>query len=513
MNTRAADGAPPPNHSERGRFSRIGLVLGTLAILATLVIEAPEGLSEPAWRLIGVTLMMACWWVTEALPIPVVALAPLTLFPVLGIASISETGGPYGHRVVFLLMGGFIIALAMQKWGLHRRIALSVVARVGGGPRRVVAGFMLPTAFLSMWMSNTAATAMMVPIGLSVISFFYDEAGGGAEAKRRNFACALMLAIAFAANVGGMSTIIGTPPNAVLAGVMSETFGYEIGFVEWLVIGLPVTCVMLPIIWFVLTRVAFNVPMNTGTDHHGLLQTELHKLGRISRAETTVGITLITVAILWLMRRHISEIAPFAGINDTSISIAGAIALFLLPVGRGKDGQRVFALDWQTVTKMPWGVLVLLGGGFSLAAAIRATGLAAWIGDQTAIIGVLPTLAVVAVSVLIVVYLTEINSNTATTATFVPILAAVAISLGENPLLLCFPAALAASAAFMLPVATAPNATVFASGHVPIASMVRAGMILNPLAALVIVIVTWFLLGPALGVIPGELPDWAQVTN
>lgn len=506
-----AEAGPAAARSERGPYANLGLVLGAAAVLLTLATDAPAGMPETAWRLVGVTFLMACWWVTEAVPIPATALAPLVLFPVLGIASIAETGGPYGHRVVFLLMGGFMIALAMQKWGLHRRIALNVVARVGGGPRRVVAGFMIPTAFLSMWMSNTAATAMMVPIGLSVLAIYRDERDPSGGAGHAGFACALMLAIAFAANVGGMSTIIGTPPNAVLAGVMSETFGHEIGFLDWFLVGFPVTLVMLPLIWLTLTRIAFRVPVQADARHGEVVREQLRGLGSLSRAEATVALTLVAVAALWLGRRQLAGLAPgLAGINDTSIAIAGALALFLLPVGRGADGGRMFALDWQTVMRMPWGVLVLLGGGFSLAAAIRATGLAAWIGDETTALGVLPTVAVLGVAVLLVVFLTEINSNTATAATFIPILAAVAVSLGENPLLLCIPATLAASAAFMLPVATAPNATVFASGLVPIGAMVRAGLLLNPIAIVVVVALGWFLLGPTLGVVPGELPDWAR---
>lgn len=510
MTPDAAAAGPDAARGERGPYARLGLVLGAAAVLLTLVTEPPAGMSGDAWRLVGVTFLMACWWVTEAVPIPATALVPLVLFPVLGIASISEAGGPYGHRVVFLLMGGFMIALAMQKWGLHRRIALNVVARAGGGPRRVVAGFMIPTAFLSMWMSNTAATAMMVPIGLSVLAIYGEERASPGGAGNAGFACALMLAIAFAANVGGMSTIIGTPPNAVLAGVMSQTFGYEIGFLEWFLVGLPVTLVMLPLIWLVLTRVAFRVSADADGRHGETVRDQLRGLGPLSRPEATVALVLAAVAALWLGRRHIAGLAPgLAGVNDTSIAIAGALALFLIPVGRDAGGGRTFALDWETATRLPWGVIILLGGGFSLAAAIRGTGLAAWIGEQTTALGVLPIVAVLAITVALIVFLTEINSNTATSATFVPILAAVAVSIGENPLLLCIPATLAASAAFMLPVATAPNATVFASGLVPIGAMVRAGLVLNLIAIAVIVILGLFLLGPTLGVVPGEVPDWA----
>ena len=486
----------------------MGFALGVLAVLLTLVLEPPEGLGVPAWRLVGVTLLMACWWITEAIPIPATALVPLALFPVLDIASIREAGEPYGHRVVFLLMGGFMIALAMQRWNLHRRIALNVVSRVGGGPRRIVAGFMLPAAFLSMWISNTAAATMMVPIGLSVLAMFQQDPGMSDRGKTA-FGCALMLGIAFAANVGGMSTLIGTPPNAVLAGVLQETFGYQVGFVEWLAIGLPMTVVFLPLIWVVLTRVCFPVPGGSAAHHHARLAADTRALGPLSRAEITVLLTLLVTALLWLTRRTLNELAPTLAINDTSIAVCGALALFLLPVGRDAEGRREFALDWATAMRLPWGVLLLLGGGFSLAASIKATGLAAWIGDSTVVVAVLPLIGLLFLVTLLIVLLTEINSNTATTATFIPVLAAVAVSIGENPLLLCIPATFAASAAFMLPIATAPNAVVFASGHVPSSAMLRAGLFLNPLATLVIVTLAWFLLGPALGVVPGELPDWA----
>ncbi len=483
-------------------------MLGALAVLLTLTVEPPEGLTVPAWRLVGVVVLMACWWISEAIPIPATALVPLALFPLLGITSVSDAGEPYGHRVVFLLMGGFMIALAMQRWGLHRRIALNVVSRVGGGPRRVVAGFMLPAAFLSMWISNTAAATMMVPIGLSVLALFQQDPGMR-DRDKSAFACALMLGIAFAANVGGMSTLIGTPPNAVLAGVMQETFGYQIGFAEWLAVGLPMTIVFLPLIWIVLTFVCFAVPGGGGAHHLERIAADTRALGPLSRAEITVLLTLLVTALLWLGRRTLNELAPGLGINDTSIAVCGALALFLIPVGRDAEGRREFALNWATAMRLPWGVILLLGGGFSLAAAIKSTGLAAWIGDGTTAIAVLPVLGLLFLVTLLVVLLTEINSNTATTATFIPVLAAVAVSIGENPLLLCIPATFAASAAFMLPIATAPNAVVFASGHVPSSSMLRAGLVLNPLATLVIVALLWFLLGPALGVVPGEFPDWA----
>ncbi len=472
------------------------------------MVEPPDGLAVPAWRLVGVALLMACWWISEAIPIPATALAPLALFPVLDIAPIRAAGEPYGHRVVFLLMGGFMIALAMERWGLHRRIALNVVARVGGGPRRMVAGFMLPAAFLSMWISNTAATTMMVPIGLSVLAFFRHDPEIGEQGKAA-FACALMLGIAFAANVGGMATLIGTPPNAVLAGVMQDTFGYQIGFVEWLTVGLPMTLVFLPLIWVVLTRVCFAVPAAGASRHQARIAADSRALGPLSRGELTVLLVLLATASLWLARRSINELSPEFAINDTSIAMCGALALFLLPVGRDADGQRAFALDWATAMRLPWGVILLLGGGFSLAAAIKSTGLAAWIGAGTAAVAILPIVGLLFLITILIVLLTEINSNTATTATFIPVLAAVATSIGENPLLLCIPATFAASAAFMLPIATAPNAVVFASGHVPSAAMLRAGLVLNPLATLVIVAVAWFLLEPALGVVPGELPDWA----
>ncbi len=499
---------PSKRNPERGRFAAAGLVLGVIAVITPLVIDPPEGLPLPAWRLVGVTLLMACWWISEAVPIPATALVPLALFPLLGIASIQDTGGPYGHPVVFLLMGGFIIALAMQRWDLHRRIALNVVARVGSGPRRVIAGFMLPTAFLSMWMSNTAAATMMVPIGLSVLAIFQDDEEISSRGKAA-FACALMLGIAFSANVGGMATLIGTPPNAVLAGVMQETFGYEIGFVEWSTIGLPVTLVFLPLIWLVLTRVCFAVPAASSSHHYEQIAADARALGPLSRAEITVLVTLVVTALFWLTRRTWNDLVPWLPINDTSIAICGALALFILPVGRNSEGQREFALDWNTALRVPWGVILLLGGGFSLASAIKSTGLATWIGDAATIVAVLPVIGLLVIIALLIVFLTEINSNTATTATFIPVLAAVAVSIGENPLLLCIPATFAASAAFMLPIATAPNAVVFASGRVPSAAMLRAGLVLNPLATVVIVALTWFLLGPTFGVVPGEFPDWA----
>ena len=452
----------------------------------------------------AVAVLMALCWITEALPIPATALLPLVLFPLLGVADINAAAAPYAHRLVFLFMGGFMIALAMQKWNLHRRIALMIIARVGTGPASIVGGFMLATALLSMWVSNTATTLMMLPIGLSVIQLL----GSGEQRARSpgadNFAIALMIGIAYGASLGGVGTLIGTPPNAFMAGFMEKTYGVEIGFAQWLLIGLPLVAVMLPLTWALLTRLVFPVGGAGATNGGAVIGDALRAMGPISRGERIVLAVFIATALAWIFRPLIAGAVP--GLNDSTIAMAGALILFVIPVDL-KAGR--FALDWDWAKRLPWGILILFGGGLSLAGAIKATGLAAWIGAGTAGLAGLSVLLIVLAVTVMIILLTELTSNTATTATFLPIVAAVAIGLGENPLLLVVPAALAASHAFMMPVATPPNAIVFASGHVTIPQMASAGVWLNLIGVVVITGFAYSVVLAVLGIEPGVLPDWA----
>jgi solute carrier family 13 (sodium-dependent dicarboxylate transporter), member 2/3/5 len=468
--------APPPARR------RYGLVAGALLFAGLLLLQPPAGLDPPAWRTAAVAVLMATWWMTEAAPIAITALLPLVLFPILDIAGIDATAAPYANPVIFLFLGGFMIAQAMQRWGLHRRIALNVIRATGTEPRRLIAGFMLAAAFLSMWVSNTAVAVIMLPIGLSVIELARRPgAPGSTTPAGGRFGVALMLGIAYATSIGGVATLIGTPPNALLAGFMAETYGTTITFARWLTIGLPLSAVMLPVTWLVLTRLVYPPDIAELPGGDALIAGELDRLGPRSAGETAVAFVFVGAATAWIARPLLVRGLP--GISDAGIAIAAAIALFLLPTNL-RRGE--FALDWESARRLPWDVLILFGGGLSLAAAISGTGLAAWIGHALSALGALPIFLVLLIVTSLVVFLTELTSNTASAATFLPILAALALAIGVEPLLLAAPVALAASCAFMLPVATPPNAIVYGSGYVTIPQMARAGIALNILFSLAI---------------------------
>lgn len=449
---------------------------------------------------------MAIWWISEALPIPVTALLPVVLFPVLGVGSIADTTAPYANPLIFLFLGGFLIAIAMERWDLHRRIALRTIAFVGTSPRRIIGGFMIAAAFLSMWISNTATAMMMLPIGLSVVALARANAGSQ-SAQVGGFAVALMLSIAYACNIGGMGTLIGTPPNALLAGFLVETYGVDVGFAQWMGMGVPLVLVGLPLAYVVLTRWLFTLDAVELVGGAALVRRELERLGRLSRAERLVGGVFATVALLWITRPLLSTVVP--GLSDAGIAVFGGVVLFFLPVDLAK-GQ--FVLDWEAAQQLPWGVLLLFGGGLSLAAAVERTGLATWIGEALSVVGGLPLLLTVMIVTAAIILLTEVTSNTATAAAFLPIMASVAVGIGENPFLLVVPVALAASAAFMLPVATPPNAVVFGSGDVTIPEMARAGVWLNLLFVLLITLAAYVLVPFVFGVELGVVPDWASAS-
>ena len=497
------ESSPSGDVAGAGGYGKAGLVIGALAFGLMLWIPVPAGLEPAAWRAAAVVVLMAVWWITEAIPIPATALIPLVLFPLLGVADIGASAAPYAHKLVFLFLGGFMIALGMQRWNLHRRIALHLIGLVGRRPAGIVGGFMLASAFLSMWVSNTATTLMMLPIGLSVIQLLLGE-NRTDDRDQANFATALMLGIAYAASIGGVATLIGTPPNAFMAAFMASNYGVEIGFGQWLMIGLPLAAVMLPLTWLVLIRVVFPFRLDGATAGGDVIAGELRAMGPMSRGERTVLVVFVLTAALWIFRPLIAEVVP--GLNDTTIAMAGALALFVIPVDLRKG---VFALNWEWAKRLPWGVLILFGGGLTLASAIKTTGLAAWVGGATGgLEGAAILLIVLAVTALIIL-LTELTSNTATTATFLPIVASVAVGLGENPFMLVVPAALAASYAFMMPVATPPNAIVFGSGHITIPQMVRAGILLNMLGVAVITAFSYTVVMAVLGIEAGVAPDWA----
>lgn len=472
----------------------MGLLGGAGLFLLLAFLPPPQGLSPEGWRTAATASLMAVWWMTEAIPIPATALVPLVFFPALGILDMSSAAAPYANDLIFLFMGGFFIAFAMERWGLHRRIALRIMTAVGTRPRQLVLGFMLATAFLSMWISNTATAAMMFPIGIAVAEMFRPQDTQG----KYEFGIVLMLGIAYGASIGGVATLIGTPPNAVLAGAASEMLDIQIGFVEWMVVGLPVAAVLIPVAWLMLTRVLYP-PGEVAGDAADLLERERDGLGPASRGEWTVGCVFAATAISWLVRAPktiggftIPGIQSFAPqVTDATIAIGGALILFLLPVDRKKG---VFALDWETARKIPWGVLVLFGGGLSLARAMDESGLAAWIGGGVGALGSIHPVVIFAVVAALFIFLTEVTSNTATSTMAMPIMAGVAAGLGMAPLTLMAVAALSASMAFMLPVATPPNAIVFGSEYLTIPEMARAGFWMNLISIIAITVAATFLL-------------------
>ncbi len=476
---------------------RVGLPLGLMAFLAVILAPAPPGLSQIGWRTAAVAALMAIFWITEAIPIPATALLPLVLLPTLGVLDMGSAAEPYANDLIFLQMGGFFLAVTMERWGLHKRIALGVVARVGTGPERLVLGFMLSSAFISMWISNTATTAMMLPIAIAAGQLFRDQDQEGPY----ELGICLMLGIAYGASIGGVGTLIGTPPNAVLAAAAREILDVEVGFLEWMLVGVPIAAVMLPVGWLLLTKWLHPLGDLRG-DAEAVLKRERSRLGPASRAEKLVAVVFVGTALAWILRSP-KTFGAFTlpgiqtwlpEIRDSTIAIAAAVVLFMLPVDWKR---REFALDWDTARKIPWGVLVLFGGGLSLARAMDESGFAAWVGSGVAGLDFLPAWMVLAAVATLFVFLTEITSNVATATMAMPIMVGAAQGLGMQPLALMSMAALASSMAFMLPVATPPNAIVFASGYLTIPQMARVGFYFN-LSAIVLLTLAGVFLVPLL---------------
>ncbi|MGB3184724.1 MAG: DASS family sodium-coupled anion symporter [Ornithinimicrobium sp.] len=503
-----------------------GLGVG-LALLVYLALSGAD-LSADGKVVAAIGVLMATWWVTEAVPLSVTSLLPIVLFPNLTEQDITATTAPYANPIVFLFLGGFLIAIAMQKWNLHRRIALLTLRRVGTQPRRIILGMMISTAFLSMWVSNTATTLMMLPIALSVLALVVESTSRtsddtSAETVRREmekgravsdivedkdvriFGVALVLSIAWSASIGGLGTLLGSPPNAIVAGYISEELGQEVGFAQWMMLTIPIVVVFLGLAWMLITRVMFRFQLDEVPGGKEMIDGEIDGLGPMSLGEKTVLWVFIAAAFFWIVPGLLSGIGSIGetmpwldGFNDTVIAIAAGVLLFILPGDR--EGHMV--LKWDDAEKgLPWGVLLLFGGGLSLANAVASSGLDEWLGEQVGALEALPIVLLLAAVVTIVLFLTEVTSNTATAATFIPVLGGVAVGIGVDPMTLLIPAALAATCAFMLPVGTPPNAIVFGSGAVTIREMARGGIVLNIVGVLLITIAT-VLLGPlALGLV------------
>lgn len=521
----------PEPTAESGVRPLVGLILGPLLFAFLVLVPAPAGLSGEAMRMAAVAALMAVWWITEAIPIPATALLPLPLFPLLGILDAGTTPSSYADRMIYLFFGGFLIAVAMQNVGLHRRIALRIIGLIGGSPSRLVLGFMIATAFLSLWISNTATTMMMLPIAMAVV-LQMSEGGGTpheqdrAEMFRNNFGLVLMLGIAYSASIGGIGTLVGTPPNIVMAGFVRKLYpaAPEIDFLQWMLLGLPLVIVFIPLAWFYLVRWGSPVPVRSLGVEAGLgreyISGELDRLGPMSRGERIVAAVFCLAAFGWIFRQPINlgfyttwgltNLFPL--IDDSTVSMTMGTALFLLP--RGIENGRIrFVLDWKTARAgVPWGILILYGGGFALARGMEVTGLALWIGERLTWLSGVPVPVVILCTCLLLTFLTEITSNTATTTMLIPVLASAAVAMGAHPFLLMIPAAISASCAFMLPVATPPNAIIFGSGWVRIPQMAKAGIWLNLIGAVLVTALVCTLGLTIFDIDPSQLPEWATRT-
>ncbi len=458
--------------------STLGLFLGPTAFVLVILLPPPGDLNVEAWRLAGVALWMAVWWISEAIPIPATALLPIVVFPLLDIMAAGTVTRAYANHLIYLFMGGFMIAVCMERWNLHERIALHVINWVGTAPTRLVLGFMLATALLSMWISNTATTMLMVTIGLAVLKQLLPNG----QYQSSPLGVALMLGIAYAASIGGIATLIGTPPNAILAGVLDQKYGLDLAFAEWMLFAWPLSLVMLLITCLYLTRIAFavrRVDLPEAAEH---LRQQLHALGPMNSAEKRVAWVFGSVAALWISRGLI-DWAPLAMVKDSTIAIAGALALFVIPADWK---QRQFLLDWQTAVRIPWDIIILFGGGFALAAGFSETGLTTWLAQQLEVLRGVPTVLVILSVGLLVTFLTEVTSNTATASLLLPVMGALSQAIQLQPMVLMVTATLCASFAFMLPVATPPNAIVFSSRCIHIPQMARVGFWMNLIGVLLI---------------------------
>lgn len=516
-------GRPPPGAPRRLWLLR---ALGLGAALAVYASLGNAALPHDARVVAAVATLMAIWWMTEALPLSATSLLPIILFPLLTDRTVAQATAPYANPIVFLFLGGFLLAIAMQKVNLHRRIALLTLRAVGTHPRRIILGMMISTGFLSMWVSNTATTLMMLPIALSVLTLVaensdraqgrvVDVRAGLAAGHRvsdlihdrqvRTFGVGLVLAIAWSASIGGLGTLLGSPPNAIVAGYISKELGKEVGFAQWMMLGVPIAVCFIALAWLLITRVLFRFELDEVPGGRQMIDTEIAQLGPLHRGEKSVRLVFLLAAFCWIVPSLLSTMGDLGQtlpwlklFNDTVVALTAGLLLFMLP--GAQSGRAV--LDWKDAEEgLPWGVLLLFGGGLSLAASVAASGLDQWFGQQVVGLGVLPVVALIAAVTLIVLFLTEITSNTATAATFIPILGGVAIGIGIDPMTLLIPAALAATCAFMLPVGTPPNAIVFGTGAVSIAEMARGGLLLN-LVGVVLITVFTVAIGPwALGLV------------
>ncbi|MDZ4861149.1 MAG: DASS family sodium-coupled anion symporter [Candidatus Hydrogenedentes bacterium] len=497
-----------------------GLIAGPAAFFITLSLPAADGLSEPAQRVAAVALLMGIWWVTEAVPIAAASLLPLALFPLLGVLPAVATSACYGDSTIFLFAGGFFIAMAMQQWRLHERLALHVIGITGTNPCRLVLGFMIASASVSLWISNSATTMMMIPIALAVIQEFERD---GEAAWIGAFGTSVMLGIAYASSIGGVGTIVGTAPNVIFVGQFAKLFpdAPRITFGQWILFGIPLVVVFIPLAWFILVRIVYRLPNNSDNDSLGLhiIRKKLADLGPMGRGEKIVATVFVLTALGWVFRQDIpvggftipgwTGLIPTAkGVEDGTVAIIGAMLLFMIPVNL-REGK--FALEWEWAKRIPWGTLLLFGGGMALAEGFKVTGLAEWVGGHLDGIRGLHPLVMVFLIAVGVIILTEFMSNTALTMLMVPLLAVAGPSvLHVHPLFVLVPAVLSASLGFMMPAGTPPNALVFGTGYITIPQMMRAGIVLNIVGIILVTILAYFVIVPVFGIDIHTVPDWAR---
>ena len=470
---------------------KIGLYLGPILFILTRFFLELEGLSDQANAVLASTLWIAIWWITEAIRIAATSLLPIILFPLSGALPLADTTSSFGHRFVFLYLGGFILALAIQKWNLHKRIALNIIKVVGTNVQKIILGFMVATAFLSMWISNTATAVMMLPIGIAIIKQMKDLKNTS-EDENLIFGKALMLSIAYSASIGGIATLIGTPPNLVFAGIIQETYNIEISFLKWFQFGLPISILLLAISWVYLTKVAFKFKQNEFNKGKEEINRQLEELGSISYEEKIVLSVFVLTGLAWILRTYLlNKFIP--NLDDSIIALISGISLFLFQANN-QEGKKEKIMNWEDAVKLPWGILLLFGAGLAIAQGFQSSGLANWIAENLTQLNDFSLFIILLVLITAVNFLTEITSNLATTAMLLPILAPTAVTLGVHPYILMVGATLAASCAFMLPVATPPNAVVFGSNYLKISDMVRVGILMNIISIIIIFMMVYFIL-------------------
>lgn len=469
----------------------VGLVLGPLLFLILYFLLGTTGLSTKAVVILSLGAWMVTWWVTEAAPIPVTALLPMVLFPLLSVSTVREASQPYGDPVIFLFMGGFILALGLEKYNLHERVALNLIRLTGTSGNGIILGFMLATALISMWISNTATAVMMLPIASSVTSLLAKEMVQKDDPKFQKFATGLMLSIAYAASIGGIATIIGTPPNVVMVGYMKRFYNLDVSFSSWMIVGVPLMIALLASLYFIITKILYrnNLPAIEGSDN--LIKRKLTELGKMSKEEKLVLVIFSITCFFWIFRQNLNAFIGKNLLDDTTIAMTGGVCMFLMPVNLSKSK---FLLEWSDMKNLPWGILLLFGGGLCLAEGMEDAGLVQIVGEKISQQGTISLPALTFLLTFISMALTEIMSNVALTTIFVPVVFGIADGFHINPILLAMPVTLAASCAFMMPVSTPPNAILFASGYIRIKEMIKAGLLLNLFSLIIIFIISMTLM-------------------